>query len=295
MQAVTPAQEAAREKRQFERRQVAWLIGPATAWLVIFFMLPLAVILIYSFLTRGDFGGIELQVNIQNYVKLLNSDYFIIFVRSLWIAFLTTIVCLVAGYPMAYFIARQPPAWRNIWVLLVIIPFWTNFLVRTYAVMVLIRDQGLVNSILMSMGLIKDPLSMLYTPGAVLLGEIYGYLPFMVLPLYATLEKFDYALMEAAHDSGANDFWAFWRIMVPLTMPGVVAGSILVFIPSIGAFITPVILGGDKVMMIGNLIDQEFKRGRDWPLASAISITLMVLVSIATALYFRTTNEQERL
>lgn len=295
MQAITPAQQAAQQKKRYERRQVTLLIGPATVWLIGFFMLPLVVILVYSFLTRGDFGGVEAQINLQNYVKLLNTNYFVIFVRSVWIAVLTTVICLVVSYPMAYFIARQPPKWRNVWVLLVIIPFWTNFLVRTYAIMVLMRDQGVVNSILMSIGLIQNPIDMLYTPFAVLMGEIYGFLPFMVLPLYATLEKFDFALIEAAHDAGANDFWAFWRIMVPLTMPGIVAGSILVFIPAIGAFITPIILGGDKVMMIGNLIDQEFKRGRDWPLASAISITLMVMVSVATALYFRTTNEGERL
>jgi spermidine/putrescine transport system permease protein len=295
MQAVTSAQQAVTQKRHYERRQMTLLIGPAALWLSVFFMLPLAVILVYSFLTRGDFGGVTAQINLQNYVKLLNSDYFVIFTRSLWIALLTTVACLAIGYPMAYFIARQPPRWRNIWLLLVIIPFWTNFLVRTYAIMMLLRDRGVINSSLQGVGLITDPLNMLYTPGAVLLGEIYGFLPFMVLPLYATLEKFDFAWIEAAHDAGANDFWAFVRVMVPLTMPGIVAGSILVFIPAIGAFITPVILGGDKVMMIGNLIDQEFKRGRDWPLASAISITLMVLVSIATALYFRTTNEADRL
>lgn len=293
--ALTPAQHAAHSKRRQERRQLSLLLAPATLWLLLFFMLPLAVILGYSFLTRGEFGGVEPVVNVENYLKLFNQNYLLIFIRSLWIALLTTVVCLLVGYPMAYFIARQPPRWRNVWVLLVIIPFWTNFLVRTYAVMVLLRDRGVINSILISMGIIKDPLDMLFTPFAVLVGEIYGFLPFMVLPLYATLEKFDHTLMEAAHDAGANDFWAFWRVMVPLTMPGIVAGSILVFIPAIGAFITPVILGGDKVMMIGNLIDQEFKRGRDWPLASAISIALMIIVSIATALYFRTTNESERL
>jgi len=291
----SPAQQAEQAKQRSERRQLLFLVTPGTFWLVAFFMLPLVVILVYSFLTRGEYGGIVPVAGLHNYIRLLDADFFTIFRRSLQLAFVTTLLCILMGYPMAYFIARASPPWRNVLLLLVIIPFWTNFLVRTYAIMVLLRTQGILNTALLALKLITEPLPMLFTEGAVVFGMVYGFLPFMVLPLYATLEKFDFALMEAAHDSGANDFWAFVRVMLPLTMPGIVAGSILVFIPSIGAFITPDILGGSKVMLIGNLIDREFKAGRDWPLASAISITLMILVSIATAIYFRTTTEEDRL
>ena len=179
-------------------------------------------------------------------------------------------------------------------VIIVIVPFWTNFLVRTYAWAEILRDEGVLNNVLFGLHLIANRLDMLYTPGAVVVGLIYGYLPFMVLPLYANLEKFDHALMEAAHDSGANNFWAFVRVMLPLTMPGIVAGCILVFIPSIGAFVTSDILGGSKTMMIGNLIERQFKSARNWPFASTISITLMLLVSIAVTVYFRITTEADR-
>jgi spermidine/putrescine transport system permease protein len=289
------AREAARLREQRERRTLSVLLGPASLWLGLFFLLPLAVILVYSFLTRGAYGTVIMRFTIDNYLKLFDENYFIVFRRSLVLALGTTIVCLVVSYPVAYFITRRSPKMRNLLVLLIIIPFWTNFLVRTYAWAELLRDQGVINNLLMRLGLINQPLDMLYTPGAVAIGLIYGYLPFMVLPLYANLEKFDHSLMEAAHDSGANNFWAFVRIMLPLTMPGIVAGCILVFIPSIGAFVSSDILGGSKVMMIGNLIERQFKTGRNWPFASTISITLMVLVSLGTALYFRITTEKDRL
>jgi len=296
MQAVlTPAEQAAEQKRKADRRQVTLLIGPPTAWLLLFFMLPLAVILVISFLTRGTYGDIRPVFNPGNYGQLLDVNVFIVFANSVWLAVLTTVACLLVGYPMAYFIARQPQPWRNVCVLLVIIPFWTNFLVRTYAIMLLIRDEGVINNLLLSLRLITTPITMLYTPFAVFVGEFYGFLPFMILPLYVAIEKFDFSLLEAAHDAGANIARAFMRIMVPLTMPGIVAGSILVFIPAIGAFVTPIVLGGAKVLLIGNLIDREYSSARNWPLASAKSISLMVLVSIATAIYFRTTTEQDRL
>lgn len=293
--ALSPARKAEQARQRSERRQLSLLVAPAMTWLVTFFMLPLVVILVISFLTKGTYGGIEPVITIKNYVKLFDNSTFIIFSRSLWLAFLATLVCLLVGYPMAYVIARAPRRWRNILVLLVIIPFWTNFLVRTFAIMQILRDEGITNTLLLNLKLIPEAIPMLYTPFAVFVGEVYGFLPFMVLPLYANIEKFDYSLMEAAHDSGANDFWAFVRVMVPLTMPGIVAGCILVFIPAIGAFVTPAVLGGAKVLLIGNLIDRQFKTARNWPLASAMSIALMVLVSLATAIYFRTTNEQDRL
>ncbi len=294
MNSVTTAQEAARLRKRREQGNLMFLVSPAAFWLILFFLVPLSIVLVYSFLTRGTYGGVLPIATTQNYAKLLDRDYFIVFRRSFVLALITTLVCLAFSYPVAYFISRQRARWRGLLVMLVIVPFWTNFLVRTYAWAEILRDEGVLNNVLLGLHLIKDHLDLLYTPGAVVVGLIYGYLPFMVLPLYANLEKFDHALMEAAHDSGANNFWAFMRVMLPLTMPGIVAGSILVFIPSIGAFITSDILGGSKAMMIGNLIERQFKSARNWPFASTISITLMVLVSIAVTIYFRITTEADR-
>ena len=294
MDMVTTAQEAARLRKRRDRTNLMVLVSPAAFWLFVFFLVPLSIVLVYSFLTRGTYGGILPIATIQNYVKLVDRDYFIVFRRSLVLALVTTFICLIFSYPVAYFISRQPVRWRGLLVMLVIVPFWTNFLVRTYAWAEILRDEGVLNNVLFGLHLIANRLDMLYTPGAVVVGLIYGYLPFMVLPLYANLEKFDHALMEAAHDSGANNFWAFVRVMLPLTMPGIVAGCILVFIPSIGAFVTSDILGGSKTMMIGNLIERQFKSARNWPFASTISITLMLLVSIAVTVYFRITTEADR-
>lgn len=295
MQGSLPARRAIEERRKSLLRQMLIYMTPATFWLVAFFLLPLVVILVISFMKRGTYGGIVVDLNIQNYVRLLDSDFFIIFWRSIWLATVTTGISLMVGYPLAYFITRRSPRIRALMVLMVIIPFWTNFLVRTYAWMVILRSEGVINTILTSLGFVAEPLKLLFTPGSVLVGMIYGFLPFMVLPIYANLEKFDYSLMEAAYDSGANEIKAFFRVMLPLSMPGIVAGCILVFIPSIGAFITPDILGGAKNMMIGNLIDRQFKAGRNWPFASSISVALMAIVSLATMLYFRITREGGRL
>lgn len=295
MEVTTRAREAARLRQRAERRGLWFLIGPTLFWLGVFFLLPLMAILVVSFLKRGAYGGIIPTPNIENYVRLLDADYFIIFRRSFVLALGTTLFCLLVGYPMAYFITQQNPRWRNILVILVIIPFWTNFLVRTYAWMDLLRDEGVINTALLNLGLIRYHLDMLFTPGAVLVGMVYGFLPFMILPVYANLEKFDWSLMEAAYDAGANHLRAFLRVMLPLTMPGIVAGAVLVFIPAIGTFITSDLLGGQKVMLIGNLIDRQFSDARHWPFASAISITLMVMVSIGVALYYRVTTEEDRL
>lgn len=295
MQTTITAQQAIRRRQRVERSQLWLYLGPAALWLILFFMLPLAIIVVISFLRRGTYGGIVAEFNLLNYVKLFEGNYFVIFWRSIWLATTTTVVSLLVGYPLAFWITRQPARLRGLLVMLVIVPFWTNFLVRTYAWMVILRNEGVINTLLQSLGLMDEPLKMLFTPGSVLIGMVYGFLPFMVLPIYANLEKFDFSLMEAAHDCGANDLRAFLRIMLPLSMPGIVAGCILVFIPSIGAFITPDILGGAKTMMLGNLIDRQFKAGRNWPFASAISVVMMALVSAATALYFRITGEEERL
>ncbi|MGL5063549.1 MAG: ABC transporter permease [Microcoleus sp.] len=267
------------------------LLFPATAWLIIFFALPLLIILAYSFLERGTYGGVTAIFTLSNYQRLFSEVFLGVIGRSIWLAFLTTVACLLVGYPLAFFIATRPPRWRNALLLLVIIPFWTNFLVRTYAWMVLLQNQGVVNTALQSLQVISEPLTLLFTPFAVAIGLIYGYLPFMVLPLYSSIERFDFSLVEAAQDLGANDIRTFWRVFLPLTTKGIVAGSILVFVPSVGAFITPDILGGAKTIMIGNLIQNQFLKARDWPFGSALSVLLTLIVLIPVIIYLRVSDE----
>ncbi len=279
-------------RRRGHRAQFWFLFTPGAFWLGFFFLLPLLIVLVYSFFTRGPYGNVIYRWTADNYARLLNPIYFQIFWQSLWMAVTTTVISLLVGYPLAYYIARQRQPWRNVLLLLVIIPFWTNFLVRTYAIMVLFRTEGVVNAVLQGLGVIQEPLQIMYTPFAVTFGLVYGYLPFMVLPLYASIEKFDFSLIEAAQDLGANGWRSFLRVMLPLTLPGIVAGCILVFIPAIGAFVTPDLLGGAKTMMIGNLTQQQFLKARNWPFGSAVSISLMVIVSIAAWIYFRYGEEE---
>ena len=274
-----------------KRASLLVLLFPATGWLLLFFILPLLIVLLYSFLERGTYGGITWSFTVSNYQQLTKEIYWGILWQSLGLALVTTAACLLIGYPLAFFIATQPPRWRSALLLLIIIPFWTNFLVRTYAWIVLLRTEGVVNVLLQSLHLINEPLTLLFTPFAVAIGLIYGYLPFMVLPLYSTLERFDFSLVQAAQDLGANDLRTFWQVVLPLTMRGVVAGSLLVFIPSVGACITPNILGGAKTMMLGNLIQNQFLQARNWPFGSTISVVLMVIVLIPAIIYLRMSEE----
>ena len=271
-----------------KRTTLLILLLPATIWLTVFFILPLLIVLIYSFLERGTYGGVAWEFTFRNYQRLVNPLYLNIFFRSVGLAALTTVACLLIGYPLAFFVATRPPNWRNLLLFLVIIPFWTNFLVRTYAWIVILRAEGVINTFLQTLNLIDQPLDLLFTPLAVIIGLIYGYLPFMILPLYATLERFNFSLIEAAHDLGANDFRTFFRVIFPLTFKGIIAGSILVFIPALGAFITPDILGGAKTLMVGNVIQNQFLQARNWPFGSALSMILMLLVIAPVIIYFRT-------
>ena len=264
---------------------------PATAWLLLFFILPLLIVLLYSFLERGTYGGITWEFTLRNYQRVTSGLYLGVVWRSIWLALITTVACLLIGYPLAFFIATSSTRWRNALLLLVIIPFWTNFLVRTYAWIVLLRTEGVFNVALQSTQLIDEPLTLLFTPFAVTVGLIYGYLPFMILPLYATMERFNFSLVEAAQDLGANDLRTFFRIVFPLTMRGVIAGSLLVFIPAVGAFVTPDILGGAKTLMVGNLIENQFLKARNWPFGSALSMLLMAVVLVPVLIYFRTSEE----
>jgi len=247
----------------------------------------------------GDFGGVTWETTLKAYVQLLfeedifdetlsfTTDYLEIFFRSVSLALFTTIACLLVGFPTAYFIATQPPARRNAWLFLITIPFWTNLLIRTYAMLLILRDQGVINLSLIEIGLIDSPIPMLYTDFAVCLGLVYAYLPFMVLPIFASLEKLDFRLAEASYDLYATRFKVLRRIIVPLAKTGIAAGCILVMIPSLGAFITPALLGGGKSLMLGNLIELQFGQARNWPFGSAIALVLMVLVMLSLISYLR--------
>ena len=274
--------------RRRDRLQLGFLVGPTALYLLLFFVIPLGIIFVYSFLKRGVYGQLVWEFNLQNYVRVVDTLYLQIFWRSAVLATASTVGCLLLAYPFAYYIARRESArTRNLLLVLVMIPFWTNFLIRTYAWRVILGTDGPINSFLVWTGLVKEPLTLLFTEGAVLVGLIYGYLPFMVLPLYAAIERIDFSLMEAAADLYANGWQAFRKVLLPLSMPGVIAGCILVFIPSLGAFVTPDLLGGAKTVMIGNLIQGQFLTARDWPFGSAISMLLMVAVLGATLIYFR--------
>lgn len=247
---------------------------PGLAWLALWAGVPLLLVVAYSFMERGIYGGVERGFTLEHYRQLLDPLYVGIIARTVLLAMAATVGCLVIGFPMAYVIARSG-RWRRVLLFLVVLPFWTSFLVRTYAMIFLLRDTGLINSALLSLGVIDTPLTLLYTPGAVLAGLVYGFLPFAVLPIYASLEKLDPTLLEAAEMLGARPATRFWRVTLPLTMPGVVAGALLVFIPALGSFLTPDLLGGAKTTLLGNLVQNQFTTGRNWPFGSAASILLL--------------------
>ncbi len=273
----------------------AWLIlAIPVIFLLIFFMAPLLIVFVYSFLERGKYGGVEWVFTLDNIRRVFDPLYFKTFLRSFYIAIVTTLITLGLGYPLAYFIAKSPPSRRNALVFALMIPFWTNFLIRTYAWVMLLRTHtGLINVTLMNWGLINKPLPLYGNDFAIILGLVYGWLPVMVLPIYAALERLDESLLEAARDLYASSGKAFWRVTWPLSLPGVVAGSMLVFIPSLGAFVTPAILGGGKSIMIGNIISNQFLGAHDWPFGSALSMVMMIAMLIATLIYFRWTKKSE--
>ena len=275
------------------------LLAPALLILAIGAVGPLAIVVVYSFLTPGDYAGVKWIFSGEAWINLfLQQDIFdeswqwadahlSIFARTLGLALGTTAATLVLGFPTAWFIATRPRRSRSFWLFLVTIPFWCNLLVRTFAIMQLIRNEGVINNTLRGLGLIEQPIQMLYTDFAVGLGMAYVYLPLMVLPLYASIEKLDFRLIEAAYDLYANQWRALTRIVLPMVRPGLVAGSILVFIPALGAYVVPRMLGGGSRMMIGNLIDLQFGQGRNWPLGAALALLLMLIVLVALLVYVR--------
>jgi spermidine/putrescine transport system permease protein len=268
------------------RRLRTLFLAPAWTVNALLFLIPMGIVLMYSFMSRGAYGGQQPPFSIDNFVRLADPLYLRILLRSFWIAGISTAISLLLGFPLAMFIANST-SYRSLWLNLVMLPFWTSFLVRTYAWMFLLRDTGLINSILQWLGIISEPLPLLYNDGAVILGLVYGYLPFMVLPIYSTLEKLDPALLEAAADLGATPWTVLWKITVPLSLPGIVAGSVLVFIPCLSAYLTPDLLGGGKSVMIGNVVQNQFTTARDWPFGSALSIVLTGLVMILLWLFVR--------
>jgi spermidine/putrescine transport system permease protein len=296
---MASAEQVAKEA---ERRDIRdrWLLS-APALIIIFLAAsgPLLIVVIYSFLTPGPYGDVVWKFSTDGWLSvLMQRDIFddtlafadahlSIFWRSAKLSFLTTIFTLLFGFPTAYFIATRPARQRNIWLFLITIPFWTNLLIRTFAIQEVIRNEGIVNTVLIKLGIISQPIQMMFTDFALMVGMTYVYLPLMVLPLYASMEKIDFRLVEAGYDLYANRFQVLRRVIIPLVKPGIVAGSILVFIPALGAYVTPRVLGGTKNMMLGNLIELQFGQGRNWPLGSALSISLMAIVMVALLLYVR--------
>jgi spermidine/putrescine transport system permease protein len=263
-----------------------WFLAPARLWMVILFAAPLGIIVAYSLLTRGIYGGLGPPRTLDNYRRLWDPLYAVIVARSILMAAAATAICLVLAFPLALFISRAGNR-KHLYLQLVIFPFWTSFLVRTYAWLFLLRDTGLVNSVLLAAGVIEAPLPLLYNYGAVLLGLVYSYLPFMVLPIYATLERMDRSLVEAAADLGARPWATLTRVVIPLTAPGLWAGSILVFIPCLGAYLTPDLLGGGRTVLIGNLVQNQFTIARDWPFGAAVSLATMAAVIVLVAFLLR--------
>ena len=265
----------------------AWaLLAPGTFWLLLFFLVPILIMFVYSLMPRGVYGGVESGFTLEHYRRFFNPLYLQILNRTFLWSIAATVICLLMGYPLAYVIARSGK-WKNLLMFLVVLPFWTSFLVRTFAMIFLLRDTGFINTMLMNAGLIRQPIEMLYTPFAVMTGLVYGFLPFMVLPVYASLEKLDLSLLEAAEVLGARPAARFLKVTLPLSLPGVVAGCLLVFIPSLGSFLTSDLLGGAKQVMIGNLIQNQFSAARNWPFGSAASFIVMALVLAAVVAYLR--------
>lgn len=261
------------------------VIGLITSWLGLFVLFPNLLIVITSLLTRGEQQLITAPFTLDNYHRLADPLYVAVLGHSLFMATVATLFCLLIGYPFALFLATQPRARQQCLLLLVVIPFWTNSLVRLYAFKLLIGTKGVLNSLLLTLGVIKQPLQILYTPLAVILGLIYILLPFMILPLYATLEKLDWIYLEAAEDLGANAWQRFTRIVLPLTFPGIVSGCILVFLPAMGLFYVADLLGGAKHLLIGNVIKNQFLNARDWPFGAATSVSLTLLIGLLLLLY----------
>ncbi len=281
--------------RENKAAQGLFLMSPTNLYLLIFIIIPLLLVVILSFLSRGTYGEVIYRIDLSNYPRLFDPLYARILAYSLGVGLGTTIISLLLGYPMAYYIAKSPARNRSLLLFLILLPFWTNFIIRIYAWIMILREEGFLNSLLQWTGIIHQPLNILYTPTAVLIGMVYEFLPFMVLPLYTSLEKIKDAQLEAAADLGAPPLKAFLRVTLPLSVPGMIAGTILVFIPAMGMFVVPDLMGGAKTMLIGNVIRNQFLTSRDWPFGAAASMLLMLLTMVFTLYYTRKAGFGEEL
>ncbi|WP_411034792.1 ABC transporter permease [Shinella sp. BYT-45] len=292
------------EQRQKKDIRDRWLLStPALLLILAAGVGPLLIVVLYSFLAPGSYGDVKWEFSTEGWFNVLFTRdifdetvsladaHFSIFWRSVKLAFATTVLCLVLGFPTAYFIATRAPRNRSLWLFLITIPFWTNMLIRTFAIQEVIRSEGIVNSLLMKIGIISAPIQMMFTDFAIMLGMTYVFLPLMVLPLYASLEKLDFRLIEAGYDLYASRFGVLRRIIIPLVKPGIIAGSILVFVPALSSYVVPRVLGGGKNLMIGNLIELQFGQGRNWPLGAALSVTLVIIVLFAMLYYVRNASK----
>jgi spermidine/putrescine transport system permease protein len=268
-----------------------WFVSPAAFIAATLIALPMTIVCAYSLMTRGAYGGVIRPWTVENFARIFDRLYLMILLRSFSLATIATLLCLVLGFPLALYMARAKRR-RNLLLNLIMLPFWTSLLIRTYAWMFLLRDTGLVNTVLQALHIVRQPLPLLFNDGAVILGLVYGYLPFMVLPLYATIEKLDPSLLDAAADLGAKPWITVWKVIVPLTRSGVIAGTLLVLVPCLGAYLTPDLLGGGKTVMVGNLVQNQFTTARDWPFGSAVSLLLTGVVLALLAAVLRKREEE---
>jgi spermidine/putrescine transport system permease protein len=301
---MTVSAQDASELRQKKHIRDRWLLSaPALLLILAAGVAPLLIVVLYSFLAPGSYGDVKWEFSTEGWFNVLFTRdifdetvsladaHFLIFWRSVKLAFATTIFCLIFGFPTAYFIATRAPHNRSLWLFLITIPFWTNMLIRTFAIQEVIRSEGIINTLLMKLGIIATPIQMMFTDFAIMLGMTYVFLPLMVLPLYASLEKLDFRLIEAGYDLYASRFGVLWRIIIPLVKPGIIAGSILVFVPALSSYVVPRVLGGGKNLMVGNLIELQFGQGRNWPLGAALSVTLVIIVLFAMLYYVKNASK----
>jgi spermidine/putrescine transport system permease protein len=265
------------------------LAAPAVGWLVAFMVAPCLLILAYAFFERGLFGGIDFHFTLDNFKRVADPLYAKIFLNSARIALTTTVIAILIAYPAAYAIARAPQRWQPILLFFAVLPFWSNYLIRTYAWIVLLNREGLVNNLLRSLGYQGEPLSMLYSEGAVITGLVYNYLPFVILAIYSVLSRLNPELIEASRDLGAGAVRTFIRVTLPLTLPGVAAGGVFVFVLSIGNFVTPALLGGGRFQMIGNLVYDQFLTANDWPFGAALGMVLIAIMIVLLMIQARAT------
>ncbi|EPS3400558.1 spermidine/putrescine ABC transporter permease PotB [Vibrio vulnificus] len=272
-----------RKKFSLQNAIITLIVG----WLVLFVLIPNLMIIGTSFLTRDEANLIEMTFTLDNYARLLDPLYVKVLLHSFYMAIVATLICLVVGYPFAYIVAKMPHKWRPFMLFLVIVPFWTNSLIRTYGLKIVLGTQGILNKALLSIGLIDTPMRIMFTETAVMIGLVYILLPFMILPLYSAIEKLDDTYIEAAKDLGANKFQTLTKVILPLTMPGIIGGCLLVLLPALGMFYISDLLGGAKNLLIGNVIKSQVLNARDWPFGAATSIALTIAMAIMLYAYYR--------